>query len=112
MVIDGAGMGMSGALSRRMIVLTRAAGDHRRRRDALHRQSDRQQDHQSETNETKHVQSLSDRLQTRRPIPKPLSDSPNGRRQDADCRGDTLERMTALQRWRAVRLEHIERVAR
>ena len=55
MIYVGAGMGMRKALTHSVLVLTRAAGDHRHRSEALHRQSDCQQDDQSETNKTLHV---------------------------------------------------------
>ena len=74
-VIDGARMGMSKALPH-SISVARAAGDHRHRSEALHRQSDCQQDHQSETNKTLHLESLSDRRPTRRRVPKCFGKKP------------------------------------
>lgn len=64
-----AGMRMSEALARGVLVLTGATGNHRRRSEALHRQSDCQQEHQRETNKPLHTQSLSDRRPTRTAAP-------------------------------------------
>lgn len=60
----GVGMGMRRGVAGSVVVLTHAAGNHRRRSEALHRQSDCEQEHQSQTNKPPHVCSLSDRRQT------------------------------------------------
>jgi len=69
MTLFSAGMRMRQAGAHNMVVLTSAAGDHRRRSEALHRQSDCQQGDQSETKKPLHVQSLSDRRRTRTTMP-------------------------------------------
>lgn len=57
---------MRDGMAVRVIVLPRAARDHRRCRHALQRQSDCQQEHRREASDTRHGESLSDESAVRK----------------------------------------------